>query len=333
MVASVQELLLAAQAKRRPNPLVGIAQAVQKGFDSYDEARRDKQKRELADIDKKSKIIDYQSKVQEMEIAAENARIARNFAKRFGLLELDPNEKDAARGVAFEQMTVKNNPTDTSSAGRIASIMLGDQEYGMVPSFSQKSGLSFDFKPINKGKDAQTVTQEQEMRKKAYEMASEAARRDKFNQISKLVTDPNEMMAFANVQPTQDEIEKYVAESMAYLQGDTERTGKAKKRRTDQDAFVSQALDEVQDRISTLRGTGSFKRAIMPGDQGEELESLKKRRNTFLTGGGLPAVRAQYAEEISALSAKKKAGKIKPAEEDRLKELTRRILQIGEIGG
>lgn len=299
------------------------------------QGREDAKAEHAAQFERQSRILDHQKKLQEMQFAAENQRIARNIAKRTGLLPLEPNEKDVVRGAALEDLASKNPATDTSSAGRIASMMIGGNEYDPVPGWSQKGGVTLDLQRTDKGSDAARAKAEadaRELREKAIKLATEAARRDKYNQISTLITDPTEATTFANVQPSQDEIEKYIPESIAYLKGDDAGTQSSRRKRTSTDSMVGEGLQEMQARIQSLRSASEDYRPF--NEDPVEIDKLTARRNQILNGGGTGALRQQYTEEISSLSEKKnKKGKLSPDETERLKTLGRRLIQMREFGG
>lgn len=291
-------------------------------------------------VDQQSKVVALHDKIQEMKSQAENARISRNLAKRYGLLPADPGEKDAARSAALDDLAVKNPPTDTSSAGRIASLMMGSQEYDAVPGFSEKGGMTLQFENSNKyarasAAAAKAAEDKQKMLDKARDLAKDAARRWKYSQATALAgNDPVALAKYANVQPTPDEEEMFIPEMLSYLKGDGKGFEQAaRSRRGKAGEQTLGALDDISSKIDDLKKRGSDLNPF--NNDSNELDKLTTRRASLLKAGGadVAQVRSQYTDEIKTLSAKLKSGQGTPEDRARLISLARRVKQITDIGG
>lgn len=307
-MASVTELLqladYMAKNKQENSPAGGLAGLVQSGFAGFNEGQQIKS----AQLDRQVKTLDLQKKQADLEQEGINRKISINLAKRMGLLDLNPNESNAGRSAALDSATNSKPVPDNTSSGRMASIYAGNEAYHVVPGgFSTEKGLSFDFKADKSDKTTQKdPTSQNERVRKA---AEDAARREKFNSIASLVG-PEEAQKYANVQPTEDEIQKYVPEMDSYLNGNKKAAQSLRDNRRESDKVVTSAIQNLQTQIEDQRARlgvnatgGSDTTAYSmfhKGDQ-EALDKLVKRRDELLQNGTPETIKTQLRQDIEEL--------------------------------
>lgn len=122
-MASLSEMIQYAQAKQEPDTLAQLAavalQGAGVGFESYQQAKEKKAKREQQEFDKALKIIDAQEKLRSIE----NLKLKNTYdswrLKAAGVLPLDENEEMIARQVAGTTLGAGKKPkTDNTVAGK-----------------------------------------------------------------------------------------------------------------------------------------------------------------------------------------------------------------------
>lgn len=230
------------------------------------------------------------AKDEDLKFHAENRMIMSNFAKHFGLLDLDPGEQDHARMTSLDNITTTPSSTPTSGSGRLSSIYMGANAYKVEPHFSTEKGFSFDFKDpsADKPKDQS----ERNLRIRA--AAEEAARREKFATISSLLGPEAAQEKFANVQPTEDEIEKYIPEISAFAEGDSAGAKKLKAKRSEIGQGNLETLSGLQHLIVQERnkGIGPFGK-VEPG----YMQGLVATRDHLLNGGDIATAIKSLAKD------------------------------------
>lgn len=198
--------------------------------------------------------LKIQKDQSDIQTEAQNRRIAQNFGKSIGLLPLDENETGIARDVAFDGLGGGTPPAvDNSGAGRVATLFSKTTPYNLPKaSFSEKGGLSFTMERAEQGdaKPKDPVSDNAKIRSQAEDMA----RKEKFNMISSILP-PDQAAKYANVQPTEDEVQKYIPEAQAYLRSDSAGAAKARSARSKTAGYDLDALKTIQG-ITTGEGVG-----------------------------------------------------------------------------
>lgn len=286
-MASLSELMQAAtltqQAETQSSRSGQIASFLNKALSGYTSGRELARKDKADKLDQFIKGLDIRKKEEDLQKSAAEGRITRNLYKRMGLLDLDPGEVDAARPAALDAITHKTPPRENSTSGKLASIYVGDNEFAALPDVP-----GIQWKEIKKDdKDKDPVTRNNRIR----EQAIDAARREKFNTMVQLAG-PDEAAKFADAQPTEDEVQKFIPEITAYFEGKNDDGTKIRKSRQGRDSFVNEAVKNIQQQITHLN------------DNPEQLEKLTQRKNRLLVGGGVDELLNQMQEDLMDLQAK-----------------------------
>lgn len=332
-MASVTELLQLAEYQaqnKRENSIPGrLASLIEAGMSGYDRG----QKIKSAQLDRQIKKLDMEKKQADIQQTAVNRKISNNLAKRLGLLDLNDTEAAVGRSTALDSATVTKPVRDNTSAGRMASIYAGNEEYRVVPgSFSPDKGLTFDFKKAKEKSDTEKdpTTRNARIRQEA----EQAARREKYNTIASLVG-PEEAQKYANVQPTEDEIQKFIPEMESYLEGDKGKAGTIRESRRAKDKFTNDYIQSLQTQIQDERARlgvnasgGSNTTLYSAFHRGDEakLENLTKRRDKLIQGGGINEIRNQIKEDLDVLKQDPQTNRAQ------IVELTKKLLQLAQTG-
>lgn len=331
-MASLSELLAYAdyQAKnKRENSFAGgLSSLVESALSGYEYGDKLKQRQ----LDRKIKLLDLQKTQGEIEAQAQNTRITQNLAKALGINPLNEPEAANARSVALDSVTVTKPPADNTSAGRINAIHTGDGDYNIVPGSFGKGGLTFDFKKAKEKSDTEKdpTTRNARIRQDA----EQAARREKYNTIASIVG-PEEAQKYVNVQPTEDEIQKFIPEMESYLEGDKGKAGTIRESRRAKDKFINDYIQSLQTQIQDERArlgvnaTGGSDTTLYSvfhrGDEAK-LENLTKRRDQMLQGGGINEIRNQIKEDLDVLKQDPQTNR------RQIVELTKKLLQLAQTG-
>lgn len=325
-MASLSEMLQYADyiAKNKQENSIGgqLAGLLQSGLSGYEAG----QKIRSNNLDQKIKQIDLQKQQADLEQTAQNTRITKNLGQAMGILPLDDSSVDAARSTALDDATHTTPPADNTNRGRIKSIHTGAGDYDVVPGSIGKSGMTFDFKAAKSDKAPKDPAADNA---RVRAQAEAAARREKYNNIASLVG-PEEAQKFSNVQPTEDEVQKFIPEMDSYLNGNKATAENLRTRRRAADKIVSDHLTDIQSQIADQRarlGVGpngqsntTLYSAFHTGDS-DQLDKLTTRRDRLIQGGGVDELRSQIKEDIDEL--KKDPQTNRAAIIDKTKELLR----------
>lgn len=340
-MASISEMIqlsdYLAQNKRQNSIAGRISSLVDSGVEGYNAGNQYAQnqlKKKSAALDTQVKLMDIKKKQQEMEQEATNSRISNNLAKRMGILDLSPQESDAARSTALDSVTSKTPPKDNTNSGQIKAIQTGDGEFNVVPGSFGKSGLTWDFKKAKTEAENKSEKDPTARNARIREQAEAAARREKYNTIASMVG-PDEAQKYANVQPTEDEIQKFLPEMDSYLSGDKKTATTLRDQRRAKDSIVNDSVKELQTQIEDQRArlgvnadgqsNMTLYSATHSGDA-NQLEKLKARRDSLLQGGGTDALKSQITEDINTLKADPQKNRAQ------IIALTQKLLKMAQTG-
>lgn len=320
-MASLSELMQAAiltqRAEAESSRSGRIASFLNKALQGYHEGRELARQEKEKKLDLIIKRLDIQKKQEALQQSATENRISLNLYKQMGMIDLDANEADAARPAALDAIAHKEPPRENTTGGRLSSFYVGDREFAALPKVP-----GIEWKEIKKEKareEKDSMTRNTRIR----EQAIDAARREKFNTMVELVG-PDEAAKFASVQPTEDEVQKFIPEMTAYFEGKNEEGTKIRENRQARNLLVNKSIKEIDEEIIAL--TKKTKDWIPFDENPERLAKLTQRKNRLIEGGGLQELRAQIAEDIEDL---KKDPKIN---HERLVELTKQLLQLSSVG-
>lgn len=319
-MSRMSELIVQAEMENKASPEGQIASFLESALGGFASGRELARKDEENKLSKTLKLLEIQKTQEELKVQAANRKMAENLMKRLGLADLTEPESEAARASAFSGLNGgAKNPKDHTTSGRLASIYIGDEEYNPVPSFSPTKGMSIEFKRAKDSEDKDPTNKH----KRVHDTAVDMARREKFNLISSLMG-PDEAAKFSNVQPTEDEVQKYIPEAEAYLLGDNEKARSLRTRRKGDSAMVEETIRGLQEQIKKERENETD---FVPFNEGNKSsEKLTTRRNKLIQGGGTEEVRAQIVEDINELKQDPKKNR------EQIVELTKKLIKLSRAG-
>ena len=264
-MASLSEMLAAAQfvGKNRAEASAGgqLSSLLQSGLEGYSAGVKQGRETKLYKLNAATKLLELNKLQADLDKEAQRRTVEKNFLKQMGLLPLDESESDTARTVAFDGLGGgMPTPKDNTSMGKVARFYMDGVGYRVKPKKFGAEGLSWEFEDVKAKKEkggASAATTMEKVRK----ASSEAARRDKYNLIASTLG-PDEAAKYANVQPSEDEIQKYIPEFTAYFEGDTTKFNEIRKKRGNQTAESAEAIGNVKKLIDD---TGFFSRKEKPG--------------------------------------------------------------------
>lgn len=146
---------------------------------------------------------------------------------------------------------------------------------------------------------------------------------------------PEEAQKYANVQPTEDEIQKFIPEMESYLEGDKGKAGTIRESRRAKDKFTNDYIQSLQTQIQDERARlgvnasgGSDTTLYSAFHRGDEakLENLTKRRDKLIQGGGINEIRNQIKEDLDVLKQDPQTNRAQ------IVELTKKLLQLAQTG-
>lgn len=320
--------------------LAGIANSALTGFNSGRAlAAQDK----AAALDRAVKLIDIQKKTAEMQNEAQNAKISANMAKRLGLVDLTPAEQAAARTTSFNGLGGgAPSPTDHTSSGKMSAIFNSAVTPYNVPKpkWNPKEGLTVEFE---KDPNARTTVPKDPSADQARirTQAEEAARREKFATISSILP-PEQAQAYSNIQPTEDEVQKYIPELTAFQQGDTKAAKQLMADRKKAMGPTNTALKAMQDNLSQsqtgVKSIGPRARNIASSATGGlispsqplpglDSDTLKEYRDQIFNGATINDITDQIGSQIKKLSADPKANR------EKIVDLVKQKLSLSKLSG
>lgn len=295
---SLSELISGAQAigkAQSDNSLGGQLSSILQGAFSGYEAGKQRAKLEKSEaLDRAVKLMDLQKKTADLNAEATNNQITSNMAKRMGLLDTNPHENTSVRSTAFDGLGGgAPAPTDHTATGKLSAVYqaaVGGTPYNVIkPKFSSKEGFGFDFErdPSIAPKAPKDPVADQ---KRIYDLAAESARREKYATMSSILP-PDQMPPFSAVQTTDDEVQKLIPESTAFLKGDTATQKQLAAQRKASGVNDFNTLKAIQNQIQNSGRIHSIANGIGLGTPdaipGVDPDTLKDYRTTLLNGGSM----------------------------------------------